>query len=160
MVAQTSLNVPVGNGQLTQPNTPAPEGVIGSIAELASNIATLGELQTQLTIADLKESIQQAAVPVTLLAIGLVLLLAALPVALIGASELLADYLSLQHRGLAYLIVAGVIAAIIAILALIGVPRFWRSFAPMSRSQEEFTRNVAWVKRVLASSGRKPIWRR
>jgi hypothetical protein len=160
MVAQTSLSSSPVNGKTVQPDTSAPEGVIGSIAELGSNITTLAELQAQLTIADLKESTQQATWPVALLATSLVLLLAALPVALIGASELLADTLRLVHRGYAYLIVAGITAAITTILAFISVPLFFKSLAPMKRSQEEFARNVAWVKRVLASSGRKSSWKR
>ena len=141
-------------------DTPAPEGVIGSIAELGSNITTLAELQAQLTIADLKESTRQATSPAAILATGLALLLAALPVALIGASELLADSLQLVHRGSGYLIVAAITAVVSALLVFIGVRQLSRSFAPMSRSQEEFARNVAWVKRVLASSGRKPSWKR
>jgi putative exporter of polyketide antibiotics len=91
---------------------------------------------------------------------GLVLLLAAVPVALIGASELLADALSLSHRGWAYLIVSAVVAVLTVVLALIGLPRLLRSFESLNHSKDELSRNVAWIKTVLANSGRAPAHRR
>ena len=141
-------------------NSPVTEGVIGNLATLGGDVATLAELQVQLAVEDVKESIGHAVWPVAMIATGLVLLLAAMPVALIGGSELLADAMSLTHRGWAYLIVAGVVLAITIVLVLVALPIFTRSFASLVRSKEELARNVAWIKTVLANSGRPPVHRR
>jgi len=157
MVAQTSMTPTTDtNGQQMRVDSPFADGVIGNLAELGTNIATLAELQTQLAIADMKESARQATAPAVLIGAGVVLLFAGLPVALIGGAELLADWMQLTHRGFAYMIVAGVTFALVGVLLAIGLPRFSRSFVAMGRSQEELARNVAWIKRVIANTGRKP----
>ena len=160
MVDQTTLRPTQANGQFNNVDSPIADGVIGNLAELGSNIAGLIELQAQLAVADIKESTREAVNPLVMIAAGLVLLLAALPVALIGASELLSDLLHLSHRGLAYLIVAGVTVVPSVVLIVIGVPRLSRCFTTLIRSKEELARNVAWIKTVLANSGRHPIHRR
>ncbi len=147
-------------GKRVRINSPLADGVIGNIAELGGDIAGLAELQAQLAVADLKEATGRAIVPATLLGAGVALLLAALPVALIGASELLADALALSHRGWAYLIVSAVVAILTVALVLIGLPRLLRSFESLNHSRDELSRNVAWIKTVLANSGRTPAHRR
>ena len=79
---------------------------------------------------------------------------------MIGASELLADALSLTHRGWAYLIVSAVVAALTVALVLLGLPRLGKSFESLSHSKDELSRNIAWIKTVLANSGRTPAHRR
>lgn len=147
-------------GRRVRINSPIADGVIGNLAELGGDIAGLADLQVRLAVADVKTSASRAALPVALIASGGVFVLSALPVALIGASELLADGMQLAHRGWAYLIVAGGMAAIAAILAFIGIPRLMKSFDTLVRSKEELARNVAWIKTVLANSGRPPAHRR
>lgn len=156
MADQAALN----GGRNVKINSPLSEGVIGGLGELAGDVSTLAELQVQLAITDLKASAGRAAIPAALLAAGLVLLLGAVPVAMIGASELTADWLALAHRGWAYLIVAGVAAALTLLLVLIGLPRLLRSFESLVNTREELSRNIAWVKTVLANSGRMPTPRR
>ena len=141
-------------------NSPFAEGVIGNLAELGGDIATLAELQVQLAVADAKESAAHAAIPLVLLGAGLVFTLAALPVALIGAAMILAEAMHLNQPGWAYLIVAAVVVAATVVLVLIGLPRLTKSFATLVRSKEELTRNVAWIKTVLANSGRRPVHKR
>ena len=140
-------------------NSPLTEGVIGNLAELAGDVSTLAELQMQLALTDLKVGLGRALLPVIILAVGAVLLLGAVPVALIGASELLADGLDLAHRGWAYLIVAGVAMVLAALFALIAWPRLSGSLESLAPTREELSRNVAWVKTVLANSGRRPAHR-
>lgn len=147
-------------GRRNRINSPVADGVIGNLAELGSNIASLAELQVQLAVVDVKASVGRAAVPFALLAVGIVILLAALPIALIGGSELLADWLQFTHRGWAYLIVSGIALALTLVLMLLAVPRLTSSFESLVRSKEELARNVAWIKTVLANSGRAPIHRR
>jgi len=148
------------NGRRVRINSPVTEGVFGNLAELGGDIASLAELQVQLAAADAKESLGRAILPAILLGAGVVFLLAALPVALIGVSMLLADALGLTHPGWAYLIVAGVTAALTVVLVLIGLPRLSHAFASFIRTKEELSRNVAWIKTVLANSGRPPAHHR
>jgi len=156
MADQATLN----GGQRVRINSPLADGVIGNLAELSGDIATLAELQTKLAVVDMKQVAGAATIPVALIGGGLVMLLAAVPVAMIGASELLADALALTHRGWAYLIVSAVAMALTVLLVLIGLPRLTRSFDSLVHSKEELARNVAWVKTVLANSGRMPAHRR
>jgi hypothetical protein len=156
MADQATLN----GGQRVRINSPLADGVIGNLAELGGDIATLAELQTKLAVVDMKQAAGAATIPVVLIGGGLVMLLAAVPVAMIGASELLADALALTHRGWAYLIVSAIAMALTVLLVLIGLPRFTRSFDSLVHSKEELARNVAWVKTVLANSGRLPAHRR
>lgn len=160
MVDQTTVRPTQSNGSYNQVDSPITEGVIGNLGEFGGNIAGLVELQAQLAVADVKESVRQASVPIALIVTGAGLLISAIPVAMIGLSELLYEFLRLPNRGLAYLIVAGGATALSAILILLGVPRFTRSFAILVRSKEELARNVAWIKTVLANSGRRPAHRR
>ena len=148
------------NGGRVRINSPLVDGVIGNLAELAGDVSTLAELQTKLAVADAKVAIGRAILPAGLIGAGAVLTLAAAPVALIGAAELLADAMGLAHRGWAYLIVAAAALALTALLVLIGLPRLLRSFESMAHTREELSRNVAWVKTVLVNSGRTPTRRR
>jgi len=158
MVDQATVSANIGSK--VPRNAPLMSGVFGNLAELSGDIASLAELQAQLTILDLKAGAARATVPALLLGLGALLTLAAAPVALIGASELLADALALAHRGWAYLIVAGIAAVLTAILVAIGLPRLIRSFESLAHSKEELSRNVAWIKTVLAYSGRAPAHHR
>ena len=138
-----------GNG--VKINAPA-ESVVESVTEFINDITTLAELQAKLAAADLKEATGRALVPAMLVGAGLVLLLASLPVVLLGVAALLAaaglqEPWALLLTGVAGLIVATVLA-VVAGLAL------GRSFTSFRRSQEELARNVSWVKTVIVYSGR------
>jgi hypothetical protein len=145
----------VTNGEKVRVDSPIVEGVIGNIADLGTNLVTLAELQARLAILDLRESVRKAAVPAGLTALGGLLVVAALPVALVGAANLLAAGtglsigVSLLLSALAALVVGGLTAFLAA--RVIG-----RCFGCFRRSSDEFTRNLAWVKTVLAQSGRMP----
>ena len=141
-------------------NSPLADGVIGNIAGFASDVSTLAELQTKLAVADMKVAASRAFIPATMVITGILLLMAALPIALIGASELVADALTLTHRGHAYLFVAGVTFMLTLLLVLIGFPRLKTSLNAMAQTREELSRNLAWIKTVLANSGRMPASRR
>lgn len=128
--------------------------MVGGLAEFGHDIITLTELQAKLAVLDLKESLARSAAPLTLVAAGVALAVASLPVALIGLAEWLATALQLSQRGWAYLIVAGIAIVIALLVAVIAGSRISRSFESFERSRDELTRNLAWLRTVLLHSGR------
>lgn len=139
---------PNGNGS----NGSGP-GVVGSIAVFGNDVASLIELQAKLAALDVKESTGRAVVPVVLTAAAGVLVLAGVPVALLGVADLLAPTLGVS-AGVAKLITAAVTFVVAGLIAAVSVRSLSRSFEPLRRSREELTRNLAWLKTVLLYSGR------
>jgi Putative Actinobacterial Holin-X, holin superfamily III len=127
--------------------------VVSNVAEFGNDFATLAELQAKLAVIDLKESTGRAALPGGVLAAALVLLLGSVPVLLAGAAELLVRYTTIG-RGWALLLTAVVALVLAVVIGALAAARLARSFASFQRSQEELTRNVAWIKTVLTYSGR------
>ena len=132
----------------------AERGVVGNIAEFGHDVLTLAELQTQLAVIDLKEGAGHAIVPAVVLVVAAVLSLSCVPVALIGAAVLLARLLGPGNAGWAYLIVAGVALVLAGLAAAIAAIRLGHSFESFRRTREEMTRNLNWIRTVLAYSGR------
>jgi len=131
-----------------------PEGrVVGGIAEFGNDIATLAELQFKLTLIDLKECVQRAMVPLGLAAVGLFLILGALPVALLGVATLVAVALKIG-TGWAMLLTGGVVLVLAGVVVVVSALRLVPSFSSFRRSYEELTRNMAWIRTVLFYSGR------
>jgi uncharacterized membrane protein YqjE len=129
------------------------EGVVGNIAEFGNDVATLIELQSRLAVLDLKESAEKALVPLATVTLATALVLASLPVALLGLGELLATALKIG-RGESYLIVAVAVLVLGGLAAAIAAMRLRRSFEVFRRSREELVRNINWIRTVLMYSGR------
>jgi len=127
--------------------------VVGGVAELGNDIATLVELQGKLAVADLKESLGKASVPIVLIAIGVCSLLGAVPVLLFGVAELVAVALNIGHGWALLLtsVVAMVIAGVVVVVSALRLPSCFNGFR---RSSEELTRNLSWIRTVLLYSGR------
>lgn len=133
------------------------EGILGSIGELGGDIASLAELQAQLTLIDTKEVAGRAARPIVVLVAASAVLLATVPVLLIGLAFVLADAMHIG-QGAALLITGAVVAATAGALAFLALRTFLHSFEGFRRSREELVRNVNWVRTILAQSAR-PIHR-
>jgi Putative Actinobacterial Holin-X, holin superfamily III len=132
----------------------APEKqVLGGIAEFGNDIATLAELQARLTLLDLKECLQKLTVPVALVGAGLVAVIGALPVALVGVAGLLASALKISPAA-ASLLTGGVVLVVAVGTVAVAASRIPASFSSFRRSREELTRNLAWIRTVLLYSGR------
>ena len=132
----------------------APEQrVVGGITGFGSDIATLAELQGQLAVTDLKESLQKALVPLVLLAAGVIVVIGALPVALLGVAALLAAALSISSAW-AMLLTGGVVLIVALVVTAVSASKIGASFSSFRRSREELTRNLAWIRTVLLYSGR------
>ncbi len=135
--------------------TPAPRAVVENLGEFLHDVVTLGELQTKLFTADVRDFKSGALVPIALMGLAGVLALGCLPVLLTGLAWLLVDYDVLQ-RGWAFLVAAAGGLAVTAILGAVGWFWFRRQLAVLSRSQVELERNITWIKSVLKHSGRTP----
>ncbi len=134
----------------------APEQqVVGGITGFGSDMATLAELQAQLAAADLKESLQQAALPLALLAGGVIGLIGAVPVVLLGVAGLLTTALKISSAW-ATLLTGGVVVALALVVIIVSGSKIGPSFSSFRRSREELTRNLAWIRTVLLYSGRSP----
>ena len=130
-----------------------PEGVVGNITEFGNDVMTLVELQAQLAALDFKAAMARATIPLVLIAVGLALLLASLPVALLGIAALVARAFSM-NVGWATLLTAAVAAIVAAIVAVVALKRFLGSLDSFRHSREELVRNIAWIRTVLVHSGR------
>jgi len=127
--------------------------VVGSIADFGNDMATLVELQAKLAALDMKECTTRATVPVAVLAVGLVVVLAAVPVALLGAADLIARALGIAP-GWAMLLTAVAALVLAGAVSFLSVHELLKSLEPLRRSREELVRNLAWVRTVLVYSGR------
>jgi len=130
-----------------------PEGVVGNLTEFGNDVMTLIELQAQLAALDFKEAMSRATIPLILIVAGAALLLASLPVALLGVAWLLATALSIKI-GWAALLTAAVTAVVTAIVAVVALRRLLASLESFRHSREELARNIAWIRTVLVHSGR------
>jgi len=142
MADQTTLNATHHN-----------EGVVGRVAGFGNDVFTLGELQAKLAAADLKECVEHAVTPLIAIVLGVALFLAALPVALLGAADVLARAASLTP-GAAMLITAVVGMAVAGVVLFVFTKRFTHSLQPLRRSREELVRNLSWIRTVVVYSGR------
>jgi hypothetical protein len=127
------------------------EGVLTSLGELGGDVATLAELQTKLTLIDAKEATGRATLPMAVLVASAAVLVATVPVLLIGLAFVLAAALGIT-QGAALLITGAVVAAVAGVIAFLSLREFLHSFESFRRSSEEFSRNVNWIKTVLAQS--------
>jgi uncharacterized membrane protein YqjE len=133
--------------------------VVGNIAELGNDVATLVELQAKLAAADMKECAAKAVTPVASLGVAAILAVAAVPVALLGLADLLSWAVSMPP-GAAKLIVAVLAFTAAALIVFAVRASAQASLDPLRRSREELLRNLAWVRTVLLYSGRSVPKRR
>jgi len=132
----------------------APEQqVVGGIAGFGSDIATLAELQVQLALSDLRESLQLALIPLALLVVGIIGVLGAVPVVLLGVAALLATALKISSAW-AMLMTGGVVLAVAFVVVAVSASKIGPSFSSFRRSREELIRNLSWIRTVLLYSGR------
>jgi len=132
----------------------SPEGrVVGGLADFGNDVATLAELQGKLALIDLKECLDKALIPLALMAVGLVVILGAVPVVLLGAADLVATALKIGP-GQAKLLTGGGVLVLAATVAILAALRIGPSLSSFNRSREELSRNLAWIRTVVLYSGR------
>lgn len=148
MVDQTTLN------GATSQSAASVDSVSGSLADFVGDLADLSELQLQLLRRDARASAEQAAPALVALGLGVCVILSGVAVALGG--------LALELAALGALSLPGSLATVGLGAVLVGAlgSRFALRLVAASttsfrRSTEELVRNLAWVRTVLARSGRR-----
>ena len=103
-------------------NNSSANGSDHGVAEFIDDVVTLGELQANLAVVDIKETAHKAAVPLVLTLVSLTLIAASVPVVLFGLALLLASRLSI-HQGWAMVLVAAAAVVLACPTAVFGVVR-------------------------------------
>lgn len=130
----------------------AAKGVYRNVRYLGHDFVNLAELQVKLLFVDLKDVKSHALGPALGIGIGLVVLLATLPVALFAGGHLLIDFAGWPPAA-GYGAAAGVGLISGAILLLVCGKRIASSFHALHRSKAEFIKNLDWIKLVLSEGG-------
>ncbi len=146
MVAQASVN---GRGTAHVPGSSSAE--FEGVAEFVDDLASLAELQAKLAAADFRDAAHKSAVPIVLTVVGLTVVMASVPVALLGVGWLLASALKI-HQGWAMLLTAGASIAVAGLVAVLAGMRLRHSFDSFRRSRKQLWLNLAWVRTVLVTS--------
>ena len=128
-------------------------GMLGGIGDLGGNVVTLATLQAQLAAEDLRVTLTHA-LP-ALIAAGVVvpLAFASVSVGLFGVAYWISVDLNIPlARTLLGVAVGGLVVA--GLVGFLAIRRLRASFGSFRRSQEEFKRNVDWLRTVIANGGR------
>lgn len=150
MAHQTTMN-----GQRVDETT---AGVGENVANLATDLISLAELQAKLAVLDLQQTSAQAARPAAVLVGGACLLLGTIPVLLLGCSWFL-THLTLIAPEAAMLIVALVALAIAGVCLWQGYTRMMKALRVLDRSREEFQANLRWIKKAIQQSSAAKYYR-
>lgn len=154
MADQASVN---GRGAARAPGCNSAE--FDGVAEFVDDLTSLSELQARLAAADLRDAARKSAVPAVLTVVGLAVVVASVPVALLGAGWLLASALRI-HQGWAMLLTAGAATALGALMVGMGGKWLSHSFESFRRSRKQLMLNLAWIRTVLVTSARPHARRR
>jgi hypothetical protein len=119
------------------------------VSQLARDVITLMELQTELLQVDLRTWLRRSVMPAIVCgAVAVVAALASFPLLLLSLAYYLAEVAGLTLAS-AMLAAAGVGVGIAGIAAVIAVIAAKRGRGAFSRCRTEFARNVRWLKQVL-----------
>ena len=154
MVDQASVN-----GRGTARGSGSSSAEFEGVAEFVDDLASLAELQAKLAAADFNDAGRKSVIPIVLTVVGLTVVVASVPVALLGAGWLLASALKI-HQGWAMLLTAGAATTLGCLAAALGGKWLSHSFDSFRRSRKQLMLNLAWVRTVLVTSARPHARRR
>jgi hypothetical protein len=154
MVDQASVN---GRGTVRGSGSSSAE--FEGVAEFVDDLASLAELQAKLAAADFRDAARKSAIPIVLTVAGLTVVVASVPVALLGAGWMVASALKID-QGSAILLTAGAATALGGLAAGLGGRWLSHSFDSFRRSRKQLMLNLAWVRTVLVTSARPHARRR
>jgi Putative Actinobacterial Holin-X, holin superfamily III len=146
MADQASVN---GRGTAAVPGSSSTE--YEGVAEFVDDLTSLAELQARLAAVDFRDAARKSAIPIVLTVVGLTVVVAGFPVALLGVGWLLASALKI-HQGWAMLLTAGAAIALGGLAAGLGGMKLRHSFDSFRRSRKQLWLNLAWIRTVLVTS--------
>ena len=164
MADQTAMTKSNGHSPLgatlgsdRSPDTAAGESaanaVVSNVAGFGEDLLNLAELQAQLAVLEARQNVDVLRSGGALIATGLIVALAGLPIGLVGVAELLVSEMGLK-RGYALLSVSAVAILIAGSCVGGGVSWLRRKRLGFPLSSEELARNITWIRTVLRQSGR------
>lgn len=119
------------------------------IRRLASNIASIVDLQIELVKEEARENISQTLRGAAILLVGAFLLLTAwisfIVAGILALARLMDDWLAAATVGIVFAIVG-------AVLTALGRARL--TVRPLEKTRESLTEDIGWIKRHTTSSGR------
>lgn len=128
-------------------------GVLQGIGDLGGNVVTLTTLQAQLAAEDFRVSLDHARPALIATAVLLPLVFASVTVGLFGLAYWMSVDLDIPlARTLLGVAVAGLVLS--GVIGFLAIRRLGTSLASFRRSQEEFKRNIEWLRTVLTHGGR------
>jgi hypothetical protein len=133
--------------------------LVGNIAGFGDDLLSLAGLQSRLAVIEFRQNVQAAKIGGAVIAMGAVLALAAIPVALAGIAELLVSYAGM-NRGVALIAVAVATLAIAGTAIALAIGRLGAADMGFPLSREEWARNLNWIRTVVLHSGRSARPRR
>jgi len=133
------------------------QAVLKNLAQIAHDVMTLAGLQFRLLVTDAKELRKGVVVAMTTAIVALVLALAAVPTALIGAGLALA-YATELPAFVGLLIVSLIALILAAVLVGLGLYQLKRKEGALERSRSELHRNLGAMRQALASYAKRDAW--
>ena len=127
---------------------PAPWNLSARLANFAVDALKLADLQLQMWTVDLKTFWLGARTSIALHAIGSVILLASLPVAMLGAAEYLRHALEWPFER-TLLLIAGVAAAFALSLVWYAMQQLKVASSHLKNSSDELRENLRWIRQEL-----------
>ena len=132
------------NGSISSP----PNGLAQGMGDVTHDILSLAELQFEIFRSECREGLKGMFVPVALLLGAATVAVGTVPIALIFLAELLTQVAGLSRAAAFSIAVLGGFSAA-AVMGVVGWS-YMRGVARIfTRSREELTRNMTWIKQAL-----------
>jgi hypothetical protein len=153
MVDQAPLKSTNGRGESPRSESP-PRAVARSAAEFVHDVLTLAELQGKLFVVDFENGLQKLIWPAIGLAVGAVLALCCVPLALATLALVIDETTRLTLAQSFGMVLGG--AVLVAALLIAGAVMYLRhGWSMFDRSWTELSRNLQWSKEMLRRLGRR-----
>lgn len=116
-------------------------------AKLLHDAVMLAELQAEMLKVEAEERLRGAALPAVVLIVAVCVALGCTPILLLSLAYFLTDVAGLPHA--LSLLIATLVGLVAATVGALVATRGIKKSLDFSRSKDEFSRNVRWMKQVL-----------
>lgn len=128
-------------------------GMADNVAGIASDAASLAELQVQLAKADLDAVAEKSKVPMVLAALGGSLLIGSMPVLTFALASLLTSQTGMAPW-LSQLLVGSLSTLLAVATIVVAIVGLTRAAKPLDRSFQELRNNLAWLRSAVGKTQR------